>query len=443
MADRVDAPVHDMQPPGTYAASHRVLAQPQSTKLSGGHDSILSAGKPRYCHVRCGTLVAHIAIKAPRPRILPPNRRLGSRVVTDDLVNVADFERVAAEKLDAGVAGYFFGGAGDEVTLRENVAAWSQWRLRPRVLAGLDAWSTEAELLGASLSMPVLVAPVAYQGLVDPGGEVAMARAAAAAGTVMCLSTLATRRPSEVAVGSPEGRRWFQLYCFKDEGVTRALVEEAVDSGFEAIVVTADTPRAGNRERDRRSGFEVPEELGVPSVEAALGSGRAVTIEETFDLMEPALTWEGFAELASECSLPVLLKGVLTGEDAALAVEHGAAGAIVSNHGGRQLDRSPATADALAEVVDAIEGRILVLVDGGIRRGADVAIALALGADAVLVGRPALWGLAVGGEQGVQRVLELLRAELELTLALCGCASPAELDRAHLRRAPAASVYSG
>jgi isopentenyl diphosphate isomerase/L-lactate dehydrogenase-like FMN-dependent dehydrogenase len=362
--------------------------------------------------------------------------------VIEGLINAADFERVAAEKLDAGVAGYFFGGAGDELTLRENVAAWSGWRLRPRVLAGLDAWSAGVELLGEDLSMPVLVAPVAYQGLVDPEGEAAMARATAAAGTVMCLSTLATMRPRQVAEAAPGGRRWFQLYCFRDEGVTRALVEEAVDCGYEAIVVTVDAPRGGNRERDRRSGFKIPEELGVPSVEAALGSDRAVTIEETFELMEPALTWSNLEDLASDCRLPVLVKGVLTGEDAGHAIEHGAAGVVVSNHGGRQLDRCLATADALPGVVDVVEGRGAALVDGGIRRGVDIAIALALGADAVLVGRPALWGLAAGGEAGARRVLELLREELELTLALCGCASPAELTRAHVQRAPASSVYS-
>jgi isopentenyl diphosphate isomerase/L-lactate dehydrogenase-like FMN-dependent dehydrogenase len=362
--------------------------------------------------------------------------------VIEGLINVADFERVAAEKLDAGVAGYFFGGAGDELTLAENVAAWKGWRLRPRALAGLDIWSTEVELLGGELSMPVLVAPVAYQGLVDPDGEEAMARAAAAAGTVMCLSTLATRRPRPVAEAAPGGRRWFQLYCFKDEGVTRALIEEAVDCGYEAIVVTVDAPRGGNRERDLRTGFKIPEEFGVPSVEAALGSDRAVTIEETFALMQPALGWADLGELASDCRVPVLVKGVLTAEDAALAIEHGVAGIVVSNHGGRQLDRCLATADALPEVVEAVDGRCAVLVDGGIRRGVDIAIALALGADAVLVGRPALWGLAVGGEAGARRVLELLREELELTLALCGCASPAELSRAHVRRAPAVSVYS-
>jgi len=310
------------------------------------------------------------------------------------------------------------------------------------MLAGLSEWGTRVEVLGGEVSMPVLVAPVAYQGLVDPEGEEAMARAAAAEGTVMCLSTLATRRPGPVAEAAPGARRWFQLYCFQDERVTRALVEEACECGYEAIVVTVDAPRGGNRERDRRIGFKIPAELGVPNVEAALGSDRAITIEETFELMEPALTWDYLADLVGDCSVPVLVKGVLTAEDAAEAVEHGAAGVVVSNHGGRQLDRCLATADALPEVVDAVEARGAVLVDGGIRRGVDVAVALALGADAVLVGRPALWGLAVGGEDGARRVLGLLREELELTLALCGCASPAELTRAHVQRAPFASVYS-
>jgi isopentenyl diphosphate isomerase/L-lactate dehydrogenase-like FMN-dependent dehydrogenase len=363
--------------------------------------------------------------------------------VIENLINVADFERVAGEKLDAGVAGYFFGGANDEVTLAENVGAWRGWRLRPRVLAGHGEWSTRIDLLGREISMPILVAPVAYQRLVDEEGEPAMARAAAAAGTIMCLSTLATVRPGEVAAAAPGGRRWFQLYCFRDEGVTRALMDEAIESGFEAIVVTVDAPRGGRRERDLRTGFKIPEGLGVPSVQAALGSARAVTIEETFGLMDPALGWDDLERLAGECSLPVLVKGVLTAEDAALAFDHGASGVVVSNHGGRQLDCSVATAEALPEVVDAVAGRGAVLVDGGIRRGTDVAIALALGADAVLVGRPALWGLAVAGEAGAARVLELLRAELALALSLCGCPSPAGLGRAHVRRAPPASVYSG
>ncbi len=352
----------------------------------------------------------------------------------EGLVNVADFERLAVEKLDAGVLGYFQGGAGDEETLRENVEAWRNWRLRPRMLAGHDTWSARTELFGAELSMPILVAPVAYQRLVDHEGEIAMARAAAAAETTMCLSTLATTRPGEVAAAAPDGKRWFQLYCFRDGAVTRALMDEAVAHGFEAIVLTVDAPRAGNRERDLRTGFMIPEGLGVPSVQAALGSERAVTIAETFALMDSAFDWSDLEALVADYDLPVLVKGVLTAEDAAQAVESGAAGVVVSNHGGRQLDRVSATVDALPEAVDAVAGRVPVLVDGGIRRGIDVAIALALGADAVLVGRPALWGLAAGGEEGARRVLEILRAEFELALGLCGCATPAELGPTHVTR---------
>ena len=360
----------------------------------------------------------------------------------EDWVNVADAEREGLEKLEQGPRDYFAGGAGDEVTLRENVAAWGNWRLRPRVLNDVREVSTRAEVLGAPAGLPVLVAPVAYQRMAHPDGERAMAAGAAAAGTVMCLSTLSTTRPAEVAAAAPSGRRWFQLYAFKDAGVTRALMEEAIDAGFEAVVVTADAPPGGNRERDRRNRFTLPQDLGTPSLSAAVGGEKALTIEETFALMNHALTWDDVADLASECSVPVLVKGVLTAEDAELALEHGAAGVVVSNHGGRQLDRSLATADALPEIAEALEGRGTLLVDGGVRRGVDVATALALGADGVLVGRPALWGLAAAGAEGVARVLGLLREELELTLALFGCTAPSQLSRAHVRRAPTASVYS-
>jgi isopentenyl diphosphate isomerase/L-lactate dehydrogenase-like FMN-dependent dehydrogenase len=357
-------------------------------------------------------------------------------------VNVADFERLAAEKLERGPLDYFAGGAGDEVTLRENVAAWGHWRLRPRVLNDVREVSTAAEVLGKPVQAPVLVAPVAYQRMAHPEAEAGMAAGAAAAGTVMCLSTLANTRPAEVAAAAPEGRHWFQLYAFKDSGVTRALMEEAIDAGFEAVLVTADAPPGGNRERDRRNDFTLPVELGTPSLTAATGGDEALTIEQTFALMNDALTWADVEGLASECSVPVFVKGVLTAEDAELALQHGAAGVVVSNHGGRQLDRSLATADALPEIAEAVAGRATLLVDGGVRRGIDVATALALGADAVLVGRPALWGLAAGGREGVAQVLELLRGEFELALALLGCADPSELTRAHLRRAPTTSVYS-
>ncbi len=351
-------------------------------------------------------------------------------------INVADYERLASERLDPGVHGYFAGGAGDERTLRENVAAFGRWQLRPEVLVDVSGASAATSVLGSEVSMPLLVAPVAFQRLVDPDGEVAMARAAVAAGTIMCLSTIATSRPSELAAEAPAAPRWLQLYCFRDRGVTRALIAEAVESGFEAIALTVDAPRAGRRERDLRTGFEVPEGVHAPAVAAAIGSERAISVEEVFALVDPSLDWDGLAELASECALPILVKGVQRGEDAVRALEHGAAGLIVSNHGGRQLDGVPATLDVLPEVVEAVEGRCEVLVDGGIRRGTDVVTALALGARAVLAGRAPLWGLAAGGEQGALRVLELLRAEIELALILLGCPSPAHVRPEHVRRGP-------
>jgi isopentenyl diphosphate isomerase/L-lactate dehydrogenase-like FMN-dependent dehydrogenase len=351
-------------------------------------------------------------------------------------VNVWEYEQLAAERLEPGVHGYFAGGAGDEWTLRENVAAFSRWRLRPRVLVDVSEVTAAATVLGAELSMPVLVAPVAFQRLVDPDGEVAMARAAAAAGTVMCLSTIASSRPSEIAAECPAAPRWFQLYCFRDRGVTRALIDEAVESGFDAIALTVDAPRAGRRERDLRTGFEIPAELGAPAVAAAVGAERSVSIQEVFSLVDASLAWDDFGELAGDCSLPVLLKGVHTGEDARLAVEHGAAGIVVSNHGGRQLDGAQAALEALPEVVAAVEGRCEVLMDGGIRRGTDVVTALALGARAVLAGRAPLWGLAVGGEAGALRVLEILRSEVELALTLLGCPSPSDVAPEHVLGAP-------
>jgi isopentenyl diphosphate isomerase/L-lactate dehydrogenase-like FMN-dependent dehydrogenase len=347
--------------------------------------------------------------------------------------NVADFERIAERVLEPGAHGYFAGGAGDEQTLRDNVAAFGRWRIRPRVLVDVSGVDPSTTVLGTRVSMPILVAPVAFQRLAHTDGEAGMARAAAAAGTVMCLSTLATAGPREVADAAPGAPRWFQLYCFRDRGVTRALAEEAVESGFEAIVLTVDAPRAGRRERDARSGFAIPPEVTVPSLDAAVGGHAPMSIHEIFALVDPALTWRDLESLVSEVGLPVLVKGVLTGEDARLAADHGAAGVIVSNHGGRQLDGVPASLDALPEVVEAVGDEVEVYLDGGVRRGTDVLIALALGARAVLVGRAPLWGLAAGGEAGALRVLELLREELDLALCLTGCASPDSVTREHVR----------
>ena len=313
--------------------------------------------------------------------------------------------------------------------------AYERWELRPRVLVDVSEVSTRTAVLGTEMASPVLVAPVAFQELAHPDGEAGMARAAAAAGSVMCLSSLTSTRPAEVAAAAPEGRRWMQVYLFRDRGVTRALVEEAADAGYEALLLTVDAPYAGRRERDLRTGFQVPAEIRAPAIEAAVGH-RSLTTAEVFGLIDPSITWDDLESLCNEFELPILVKGLITGQDAALAAEHGAAGVVVSNHGGRQLDNAPPTIDALPEVVEAVNGRIPVLIDGGIRRGTDVAVAVALGAEAVLVGRPALWGLAWDGEAGARRALEMLTEELRLALALLGAAEPSALSADHVQRRP-------
>jgi isopentenyl diphosphate isomerase/L-lactate dehydrogenase-like FMN-dependent dehydrogenase len=354
-------------------------------------------------------------------------------------VNVHDYERLAEERLEPGTFGYYAGGAGDEWTLAENLAAFRRFVLRPRVLVDVGSVTTATSVLGTEVSMPILVAPTAFHRLAHPDSEVATARAADAAGTIMCLSTLATATQAEVAEAAPAGRLWYQLYWHPDRGVTRQMVEGAAEAGFRAIVLTVDLPVLGNRERDLRTGFVLPDDLVPPfaSIAAEVGS------EVIGMIVDPRISWKDLEWLRSLTDLPLLVKGVLTAEDAALAVEHGCEGIVVSNHGGRQLDGVPASLDALQEVVEAVGGRSEVLVDGGVRRGTDVAKALALGATAVLVGRAVLWGLAHDGQAGVERVLALLRAELELTLALLGCPSPEAVTRAHVGRAAARPLLPG
>jgi isopentenyl diphosphate isomerase/L-lactate dehydrogenase-like FMN-dependent dehydrogenase len=353
--------------------------------------------------------------------------------VTDRPVSVADFERLASELIDEGPLGYFAGGAGDERTLQRNVEAYADWELIPRVLVDVSAVDSSIELFGSTLSMPLAVAPVAFQRLVHAEGEEAMARAAGAAGTAMCLSTIATATPASVAAAAPDATKWFQLYVFRDRAVTETLLAEAVESGYEAIFLTVDAPFAGRRERDFRTGFEV--DVDAPSVTAAIGSDRPVSVKEVFGLVDASLDWDDLASLVAGCELPVVLKGIMHPADAELAIDAGAAGVVVSNHGGRQLDGVPATIDALPAVAEVVDGRVPVIVDGGIRRGTDVLVACALGADAVLAGRPALWGLAVDGEQGALEVIEILKAEIRLGLALLGCRTPADVTRAHVQRA--------
>jgi 4-hydroxymandelate oxidase len=338
---------------------------------------------------------------------------------------VEELETAARERLPTAVYDYYAGGAGEEATLRANRAAFSRFALRPRVLVDVAAVDTAVELLGERVALPVLLAPTAFQRLAHPEGEQATARAAGAAGTVYVASTLSTTSIEETAAAAT-GPLWFQLYVFRDRAISEALIRRAEAVGCTALCLTVTVPVQGRRARDTRNAFALPDGLelanftGLPQslLPRGAGSGLEAFIGREFD---PSLTWEALEWIRSVSSLPLLVKGVVTPEDARLAVDRGADGIIVSNHGGRQLDGAEPTVLALPRVAAAVDGRVPVLMDGGVRRGTDVVKALALGARAVLIGRPYLWGLAVGGETGVVRVLETLRAEVENTLALLGC----------------------
>jgi isopentenyl diphosphate isomerase/L-lactate dehydrogenase-like FMN-dependent dehydrogenase len=367
----------------------------------------------------------------------------------DELVNLQDFETAALARLPAGVRDYFRGGANDEVALRENRAAWERWQLHHRVLRDVVDRELATTLFGQRVDWPVLVAPTAYHRMAHADGELATARAAAACGTAMVLSTLSNTAMEEVAREARRGL-WFQLYVYRDRGITAELIARAEAAGCGAIAVTVDAPVAGQRERDVRNRFAYPADLPMSNL-LPLGSRYATPelgdggfmgyVNRMFD---PSLNDRDLEWIAARTSLPVLVKGVMRPDDACAALDHGARGLIVSNHGGRQLDASPATVDVLGPVVDAVDGRAPVLVDGGIRRGVDVLRALALGARAVLVGRPVLWGLTVGGEAGVRRVLDLLRHEFDVAMALAGCRTLADIDRSLVarigERPPAAGV---
>jgi 4-hydroxymandelate oxidase len=349
-------------------------------------------------------------------------------------VRLEDFEDLAREHLSEAAYDYFAGGACDEVTLRDNREAFGRVRLLGRVLRDVSKRSLETTVLGTSVSMPVMIAPVAMQRLAHDDGELATARAAAAAGTVMIASTLATSSIEDIAAAAA-GPRWFQLYVYKDRGLTAELVRRAEGAGYGAIVLTVDGQVWGRRYRDMRSDFSLTPGLALANLAGAghgafpagaEGSGLAAYVSS---LLDPSLDWNDVANLVESTTLPVVIKGILHPDDARLAVAHGASAVFVSNHGGRQLDGSPATMDVLESVVDAVAGRAEVYLDGGVRRGTDVIKALALGARAVAIGRPAVWALAAGGERGLTRMLTMLREECDTALALCGAESPAALDR--------------
>jgi 4-hydroxymandelate oxidase len=351
------------------------------------------------------------------------------------LLSLADYERAASEVLDPGALSYIAGGATDEITLNDNVAAWRRLALRPRMLVGVGRRDLGVELLGVRRPHPLLIAPTAFQQLAHRDGEIATATAAAATSTIMCLSTFTTTGPEALAEAVPDAARWFQLYVFSDRGVSRELVARAVEHGYEALVVTVDLPVFGVRERELRSKVHSAHGERVAGAGAAGASGE-MTPADFAELVDPDLRWSDIEQFVAESPLPVLVKGILTPEDALLAVAHGASGVIVSNHGGRQLDSVLSGADALPAIVDAAGSQLDVLVDGGIRRGTDVVKALALGARAVLIGRPVLYGLALDGAAGAQRVIEILLGELANALALAGSPRASGLDGSFVTPAP-------
>jgi 4-hydroxymandelate oxidase len=350
-------------------------------------------------------------------------------------INLHEYEVLARERLPQMVFDYYAGGAEDELTVGENRLGWQRLRLRPRVLVDVATRNLSTTVLCQPTSLPVLLAPCAFNALAHPDGELAVARAAAAGGVIEIVSTAGTFSLEEVAAEAPAATRWFQLYCYRDRDVTKWLVERAVAAGYRALCLTVDAPLVGRRERDTRNCFGLPpgmswknlERVGLDRMDA-LGHGSALE-RYIASIWDASLTWEAIAWLRDLSPLPLVIKGILTAEDARSAVDHGAAAVIVSNHGGRQLDGVLSTADALAEVVDAVGARAEVLVDGGIRRGSDILKALALGARAVLIGRPYLWGLAVSGQAGVEHVIDILRSELDLDMALAGRPSVASIDR--------------
>lgn len=371
-----------------------------------------------------------------------PAPSTGRHTLPEGLVSLADHETHAQRVLGDAVWAYFNGGAADEITLRANQHAWQNLAFLPRVLRPLAGGHTRTALLGRTLAHPILVAPMAYQRLAHPAGELATALAASALGAGLVVSTQASTQMEDIAqlvlAEQDRGPLWFQLYWQPDRGFTRALVQRAEAAGFEALVLTVDAPVQGARDRERRAGFKLPHGISAVNLQGMnvpTPTQRLPGQSELFDgLLTHAPTWEDVAWLQTQTRLPILLKGITHPADAKLAQGLGVAGLIVSNHGGRTLDTMPATAALLPAIAQAVGGELPLLVDGGIRRGTDVLKAVALGATAVLVGRPVVHGLANAGASGVAHVLRLLRDELEIAMALTGCRTLADASSALLHQ---------
>jgi 4-hydroxymandelate oxidase len=350
----------------------------------------------------------------------------------EPLLSVADYAQAARGKLAKEVLDYYEGGALDEITLRDNVAGWEKLKLYYHVLAGVGPREMKTAMLDQPISMPIAVAPTAFHKLACAAGEIAAAKAAKAAGTLFVLSSL-SNTAMESVLSEAASPRWFQLYIYKDKEVTRALVQRAEAAGAEAIVLTVDAPGLGTRERDMRNKFCLPDGLAIENL-APLGKGNLPCIEGSGlaayvrDNFKSDLGFDDLDWLCGCTRLPVVVKGVCRGDDARRIANHGAKAIVVSNHGGRQLDTAPATCEVLPHIVDLAGDRCEIYVDGGVRRGSDVLKAIGLGARAVLIGRPILWGLSVGGEQGAAHVLEILRRELDEAMLLCGCTTLSDID---------------
>ncbi len=354
----------------------------------------------------------------------PADAAVAPSSVPDDAVSVGDLEARARQMLSDRTWNYVAGGAADEVSLGWNDSAWRELRLAPRVLVDVSAVDTSTQLLGRTLAHPIVVAPTAAHRQYHSGGEGATRRGAAAAEALAVMSTLGSTPVAELG-SAADGPWWFQLYVQSDRDFTARLVDDVVAAGAEAVVLTVDTPLLGARDRDRRTGGHTVDGLQPPALE---GAGLSVVMptnprpfQQIFNPhLDPSLTWETLEWLVDRSPIPVLAKGVVRADDARRCVDSGVGGIVVSNHGARNLDTVVPTAQALPGVVHAVAGAVPIVVDGGIRRGTDVAKALALGADAVMVGRPVIWGLTVAGQRGVQWVLDTLWSELAMAMGLLG-----------------------
>ena len=375
-----------------------------------------------------------------------------------EAVNIDDLRRLALRRLPNGVFNYIDGGAEDEVTMRANREAFRRWNFAPRVLRDMSQVDTSTTLLGRRLPFPLLLAPAGFTRMFDPDGELAVARAAARAGLPYCLSTVATRSIEEVAAAA-DGCHWFQLYPLRDRELTRDLVQRAADAGYQAMMPTVDMAVSGRRERDVRRGFTLPPQIGLGTIldgirhpgwtwrfirsepivfsnvlgrSASDGTTPVALADFINTQFDPGFTWRDVAWLRDAWHGSLVIKGIQTVADARIAADHGCDAIVLSNHGGRQLDGAPPALDLVAPVADAVGDRIALICDGGVRRGGDIVKALALGADACMAGRAYLYGLGAGGEAGVDYAISLLAEEMSRTMALIGCASVAEIGRAHV-----------